>query len=213
MTSPRQPTGRRRLPTGERRAQLVDIASRLFRERGYHHVGMRDIADAADIKSASLYHHFRSKTDLLQAIVESVSEDLIASQEPFARAARDEGRSGGELLAALLRRQIVYLCEHADALWVADREINSLPSEVIAKVQRSRRRYQRTIAALIADGVRTGELRSSAPDLVAFAALDMVNGLSRWYRPERGRSLENVADGYVALIIKDLLGGRLEPGG
>lgn len=213
MTSPIQPAGRRRLPTGERRAQLVDIASRLFRERGYHHVGMRDIADAANIKSASLYHHFRSKTDLLQAIVESVSEDLIASQEPFARAARDEGQSSGGLLALLLRRQIIYLCEHADALWVADREINSLPPEVIANVQRSRRRYQRTIAALIADGIRAGELRSSAPDLVAFAALDMVNGLSRWYRPQRGRSLESVADDYVALIIKDLLGGRLEPRG
>ncbi|MFF4796604.1 TetR/AcrR family transcriptional regulator [Streptomyces sp. NPDC001276] len=207
MTSPRKSTGRQRLPTDERRAQLVDIASRLFREHGYHHVGMRDIADAANVKSASLYHHFRSKTDLLQAIVESVSEDFIASQEPFARAARDEEQCSGEFLAVLLRRQIIYLCEHADALWVADREINSLPPDVIAHVQRSRRHYQRTIAALIADGIRSGELRSSAPDLVALAALDMVNGVSRWYRPGRGRSVEQVADDYVALIIKDLLGG------
>jgi AcrR family transcriptional regulator len=207
--SPRaRPPERLRLPTDERRAQLVAIASRLFRERGYHHVGMRDIADAAHIKSASLYHHFSSKTELLQAIVESVSEDFIATQEPFIRAVRNsDGESRAELLAGLLRRQIIYLCENADALWVADREITSLPPEVAAGIQRSRRRYQRTIATLISDGIARGELRSRAPDLVALATLDLVNGLSRWYRPRRGQTVDQVADEYVDMIIKDLLGG------
>lgn len=208
MTTPGPSPDRRRLPAQERRAQLVVIASRLFRERGYHQVGMRDIADAAHIKSASLYHHFGSKTELLQAIVESVSEDFIAAQKPFTRALRGKSEeSRAQLLAGLLRRQIIYLCEHADALWVADREINSLPPEVVTAIQRSRRRYQRTIADLIGEGIARGELRSRTPDLAAVATMDLVNGVSRWYRPDRGRPVEQVADEYVTMIIEDLLGG------
>jgi len=206
MTRSEQPAARMRLPSDERRAQLVAMASQLFRDRGYHQVRMRDIADAAHIKAASLYHHFSSKTELLQAIVETVSEDFIAIQQPFAATTLDRGTSRAELLASLLRRQILYLWEHADALWVADREIQSLPPDVVADIQRSRRRYQRAIADLITEGIRHGEMRSHAPDLVALAALDLVNGVSRWFRPRRGRGIEQVADEYVTMIMKDLLG-------
>ena len=44
---------------------LVALASRLFRERGYHGVGMRTLAEAADMQAASLYHYFRNKEELL----------------------------------------------------------------------------------------------------------------------------------------------------
>lgn len=208
MIVPGSAEARRRLPPLERRAQIVAIASKLFRERGYHEVGMREIADAAQIKSASLYHHFASKTDLLQAIVETVSQDFIRAEAPIVETSDEPDRSVTDRLAGVLKRQIVHLCTNADALWVADRELHLLPSSVIADIQRSRRSYQRLIGRLIAEGIKRGELQSRSPELVALAALDLVNGVSRWYRPRRGRSLEQLADDYVAIIVWDLLGAR-----
>ena len=41
-----------------RRAQLLDAAARLFRERGFHATSMRDIAKAVGMLSGSIYYHF-----------------------------------------------------------------------------------------------------------------------------------------------------------
>lgn len=60
-----QPVRRER----NRKAQLVGIAADLFRERGYHSVGVNDIAGAAGISGPAVYRHFRSKQEILTHVV------------------------------------------------------------------------------------------------------------------------------------------------
>jgi AcrR family transcriptional regulator len=47
------------------RTRLLDVAARLFIERGYSAVSMRDIATAAELSKGAVYGHFRSKGQLL----------------------------------------------------------------------------------------------------------------------------------------------------
>ena len=54
----------------ETRDQILDLAERAIRLRGYHAVSFRDIADEMGIKSASIHYHFRHKEDLGVAMVE-----------------------------------------------------------------------------------------------------------------------------------------------
>ncbi|WP_317056156.1 TetR/AcrR family transcriptional regulator [Roseovarius rhodophyticola] len=54
----------------ETRDQILDLAERAIRLRGYHAVSFRDIADELGIKSASIHYHFRHKEDLGVAMVE-----------------------------------------------------------------------------------------------------------------------------------------------
>src|SRR3546814_19117945 len=56
------------------RSQLLDTAARLFAERGYKAVSMRDIAKLVGVTQATLYYHFRDKADLLEATLASVVE-------------------------------------------------------------------------------------------------------------------------------------------
>jgi AcrR family transcriptional regulator len=53
-----------------RRQQLLDVAARLFRERGYHVTSMRDIAREVGMLSGSIYYHFPSKEEMLLAVYE-----------------------------------------------------------------------------------------------------------------------------------------------
>jgi AcrR family transcriptional regulator len=53
-----------------RRQQLLDVAARLFRERGYHVTSMRDIAREVGMLSGSIYYHFSSKEEMLLAVYE-----------------------------------------------------------------------------------------------------------------------------------------------
>jgi AcrR family transcriptional regulator len=67
--------------------RILDTASRLFYDQGYHVTGINQIIDEADIARASLYNHFPSKTDLLLAYLDRTHEqwfrDLDRFLQPF----------------------------------------------------------------------------------------------------------------------------------
>src|ERR671930_412692 len=63
--------------TNDRRAELLDIAARLFAERGLRATTVRDIADAAGILSGSLYHHFDSKESMVDEILRRFLDTLF----------------------------------------------------------------------------------------------------------------------------------------
>jgi AcrR family transcriptional regulator len=54
----------------ERRRELIDTAERLFMERGYEHTAISDIVKELNIAQGTLYYYFRSKEDILEAVVE-----------------------------------------------------------------------------------------------------------------------------------------------
>jgi AcrR family transcriptional regulator len=56
-----------------RRAELVDVALRLFAERGFRGTTIADIATATGTAHGLVYHYFRSKDELLEAILERYS--------------------------------------------------------------------------------------------------------------------------------------------
>lgn len=66
---------------GATRERILDEAFSLFAERGYHAVPVRDIAEAAGIKDASLYNHFPSKQAMFDAIIE---RELARVRDAFA---------------------------------------------------------------------------------------------------------------------------------
>ncbi|MFT3714363.1 MAG: TetR/AcrR family transcriptional regulator [Gordonia sp. (in: high G+C Gram-positive bacteria)] len=68
-----------RLPRSARRRQLLDAASEIFVERGYHSAGMDEIAAAAGVSKPVLYQHFPSKLDLYIAVVDAHGEKLVAA--------------------------------------------------------------------------------------------------------------------------------------
>jgi AcrR family transcriptional regulator len=69
-----------------RRGQILDAARREFARRGYEATTVRDIAQAVDIRPSSLYRHFGSKQEILEAIVDRYSGQLLVGYEAVAAA-------------------------------------------------------------------------------------------------------------------------------
>jgi AcrR family transcriptional regulator len=78
---------RKRLPSNERRATIVEAAGRLFGERGYDATRLDDIAAAAGVTKPILYRHFDGKQALYLALLERHRDDLAS----FAAVIPDEG--------------------------------------------------------------------------------------------------------------------------
>jgi AcrR family transcriptional regulator len=71
-----------RLQVDERRRQVVEAGSRLFAEHSFEEISMRQIAAAAGISKALLYHYFPSKIELFKAAVAERSAELQRVIEP-----------------------------------------------------------------------------------------------------------------------------------
>ncbi len=71
-----------RLQVDERRRQLIDAGSRAFSEHAYEDLSMREIAEAAGVSKALLYHYFPSKIDLFKAAVGEKAQEIRAAIEP-----------------------------------------------------------------------------------------------------------------------------------
>ncbi len=85
----------------ETQRKILDVAFRLFSEKGYDHTTIQNIVDALGMSKGAVYHHFKSKEDILDHLydryyVDSKMSDLL----------EDPSRTGLEKLRELLRRQL-----------------------------------------------------------------------------------------------------------
>ncbi|MFH8346288.1 TetR/AcrR family transcriptional regulator [Streptomyces sp. NPDC018045] len=72
-------TGRRERKKTRTRQALADAAVRLFTERGFDHVGVREVAEAADVSLSTLFKHFPSKEALVFDLDADIESDLVAA--------------------------------------------------------------------------------------------------------------------------------------
>lgn len=143
-----QQSGRRERKKAATRQKIADTALRLFLERGYDAVGIRDVAAEADVAVTTLFSHFASK----EALVFEQDEDF---EHRLTRAVTD--RAPHEPLIPALRREILALVRHctADSAAPIWRMIDASPA--LRKYDESvRLRHAEALAtAIAADPTRT----------------------------------------------------------
>ncbi|WP_338933358.1 helix-turn-helix domain-containing protein [Streptomyces netropsis] len=73
------PTGRRERKKAQTRKALADAALELFLDRGYDQVGVKDVADAADVSVTTLFKHFPCKEALVFDLDQDIEAALVAA--------------------------------------------------------------------------------------------------------------------------------------
>ncbi len=86
---------RTRLPTDERRAQLLALGRSIFNERAYDEVSIDDIAAAASISKGLLYHYFPNKKQFYVEVVRAAADELIETTAPVAALPPDQRLAHG----------------------------------------------------------------------------------------------------------------------
>ncbi|MEK7682962.1 MAG: helix-turn-helix domain-containing protein [Chloroflexota bacterium] len=65
------------------REDIILSAAQIFREKGYHATSMQDIANSVQLQKGSLYHHIRSKQEILLEILDRALAVLIGDLQPI----------------------------------------------------------------------------------------------------------------------------------
>jgi TetR/AcrR family transcriptional regulator, cholesterol catabolism regulator len=187
-----------------RRRAIEDVASGLFRERGYAATSVRDIARALDIQGASLYAHMTSKEDVLWAIVDRAAS---AFEEAADRTmAREAGvpTDATARLGALVRAHVGVVVADPELASVFVHEWRHLSGNRRDAILARRDAYERRFRQLIRRGVAAGDFVPTDPALAATFLLTALNGIAGWYRPDGRLAARRIADHYADLAVRTL---------
>jgi AcrR family transcriptional regulator len=172
--------------------EVLDVAARIFAEKGYRGTSLNEIAEALGMNKASLYYYVRSKEDLLRRLILRAGRHLRdVAQDP------ELGRLPAlAALERLVREHCRVAFEHRHELGVLVQQRRHLELGRLEEVSARERAYVEHLKSVIARGVDEGSFRRVDPAIAAQFVLDTVNGLLRWYRPEgragRGAVAEEV---------------------
>lgn len=178
------------------RLVILDAAVARFERVGYHGASIRDIAAEADVTSASIYYHFKSKQQILQEIMIEILGDVIEETRAAVLGAGDQPE---DQLTALVRRWIEFHVERQSEALIGNSEIRSLDGPGHDRVVALRDEQERIFLAVIDRGVAEGAFHTPIPREAARAILNMGRAVVAWYRVDGPTSPSNFADQYAEL--------------
>jgi len=192
-----------RPPLAERspydRDRVVDVAVKVFTERGYDGTSMADIARALGVHKSSIYHHVASKEQLLE---DAVKRALNALHGVLAEPGATSG-TAVERLRYVVERTVEIMVRQLPEVTVLLRIRGNTPTErwAIARRRDFDRAVQRIVAAAIAEGDLRIDLDTA---LVTRLIFGMSNSVTEWYQPGGRLSARDMAGAIEAIIFEGL---------
>jgi AcrR family transcriptional regulator len=178
---------------------LLDVAVRVFLERGYDGASLDNVAHAAGITKASIYYHVRSKEELLMRGVGRAFDALFAVlEEPQASKGRAVDR-----LRHVIRRTVEITAEMTPevALLLRVRGNTRVERKILAR----RREFDHLMAQLFAEAQKEKGIRGDLDARLATRLLfGMLNSVTEWYRREGALRARELADAIFRIAFEGL---------
>lgn len=177
----------------------MSCAADLFARQGVAATTVREIAEAVGILSGSLYHHFASKDDIVDAIVSSFMDDL-AGRYDAVLASADDPR---EKLVGLVRASIETTADHPHATEIYQNDARYLQGQdAPTDVRKNARSIRSAWIDVLEQGVASGVFRDDVPVKVVYPLLrDGLWLTARWFKPTRDYGHDQLAADYVKVFV------------
>ena len=188
---------------GNRRAELIRAAGKLFVEKGFDATTIRDIADAVGMRSGSPFYHFKSKQDMLKSVmIEGLQAALTAQQAAIAGVRGAEAR-----FRALIKSHLRIILEDHTEFPVLLYEWRALTDDSRAEVIAVKDRYEAVWQSVLKELMKAGLLKDDGrvTRLLLFGAF---NWTVQWYRPDGEFTIDDIAERAVDLYLCPQAEGR-----
>ncbi|MFG0379671.1 TetR/AcrR family transcriptional regulator [Pseudomonas sp. zbq_18] len=181
------------------RGKLLQTAAHLFRSKGYERTTVRDLASAVGIQSGSIFHHFKSKDEILRAVM----EETVIYNTALLRAALEEAQGPRERVLALIRCELQSIMGGTgEAMGVLVYEWRSLSEEAQAYILSLRDTYEQIWLDVLGEA-RAAGFFSADPFILRRFLTGALSWTTTWFRPGGKVSLDQLAEQALTLVIKD----------
>lgn len=181
------------------RDRVVDVAVKVFTERGYDSTTMADIASALGIHKTSIYHYVSGKEQLLD---DAVKRALNALHGMLAEPGASEGRAV-DRLDYVVMRTVEIMVRQLPEVTVLLRIRGNTPTERWAVSRR--RDFDRAVQRLVGSAIAEGDLRDDLDTaIVTRLIFGMSNSVTEWYQPGGRLSAQDVAAAIEKVVFEGL---------
>ncbi|MFE1170836.1 TetR/AcrR family transcriptional regulator [Streptomyces sp. NPDC058773] len=183
---------------------LLAVAVEVFNERGYDGTSMEHLSKAAGISKSSIYHHVRSKEELLRRAISRALDGLFGVLEEPAAV---QGRAI-ERLEHVTRRVAEVLMDELPYVTLLLRVRGNTDTERWAMERR--REFDHEVSDLLKQAAADGDLRDDVDIRLATRLLfGMINSIVEWYRPGRGGAVSR--DEVAEAVVRTAFAGLRKP--
>jgi TetR/AcrR family transcriptional regulator, cholesterol catabolism regulator len=185
-----------------RRQEILDAATTVFAAKGIVAATVRDISDRCGIHSGSLYHHFKSKEEMIAEILVPVVSSLLETFDHIVAQTDDPI----EILSRCIAAAVAQTAANPDVarmLQQNEQQIRDYPG--LDEVVRQRRSMRERIERAIVNGISSGKFRRDIdPRVASMTLFDCVLGAYRHLKPIGDYNAEELTQQLIALNLQGL---------
>lgn len=182
-----------------RKDQIIDVAAKLFKEKGYEATSMRDIASDLNIEAASIYHHFNSKEQLLETICFFMANKYITAIQEV----NDIYFNAEEKLKQAIKNHVELIAENLYFSAVFIKEWRSLSEPKLSEFVALRNQYEQGMLQILKQGEEEDVFEPTDKKFASLTILGAVNWMIEWYNPTGSMNANEIA----AKLSDFILGG------
>jgi TetR/AcrR family acrAB operon transcriptional repressor len=187
------------------RQDLLDAALQVFSRQGYQAARLQDIAQAAGVTRGAIYHHFGSKAELFNSLMDEAS----AQESGAVEAAIAEGGSLVEIMTRIMTYSLALLQESNRLRQVFEISMFKAGTDPELQLVRLKRAEQTEVlvnntADIMAQGIASGELRPDLdPHTLARSFIAYQNGVATlWLTNRQAFSLSEQAADFADIFMR-----------
>ena len=184
-----------------RKEEIVIVAAKLFKERGYSAVSMRDIAQQMDIKAASLYNHIKGKQEILSTLILHVARAFTNSTHQIT----SENSSPLTRLKKLIAVHIDITFQNPDAIAALNNDWMHLDGQDLLDFIAMRDRYEENFRSIIKQGIQKQQIRAKEPEVILFSILSTLRTLYLWNEKRGKLEVDVLKQELVAVLISGMV--------
>lgn len=185
----------------DRKSEIVTIAAQLFKEKGYSAVTMRDLAQAMDIKAASLYNHIKSKQEILVLMIIAIAEEYTETIRTIA--ASEE--TSVEKIDKVIQLHIDITVRNPDALASLNNDWMHLPDAELQYFLQMREEYEDIFRAIVKKGITDGEIKNYNAEVIIFSILSTIRTLYLWYGKKRNFNANVLKTNLKKILLEGII--------
>jgi AcrR family transcriptional regulator len=185
----------------DKREAILAAAWRLIRHYGYGKTTIAEIAEGAGVGKGTVYLYFKSKEEIMLALVDATSQRI---QQDLEAIADGEGPATARLRACLLHR-VLTLHDLVQRYPHGEEVITSFKPAIARHIEQHLHRQGNLLAELIREGVDAGEMASDDPQGTGELLAELFELLTPpYYRLAARAELERFAGQTVDLLLRGL---------
>lgn len=185
----------------ERKSEIITIASQLFREKGYSAITMRDIAQAMDIKAASLYNHIKSKQEILVLIIIEIAEEFTTVMNEIV----SSEVSSIEKIKKVIHLHIDITLRNPDALACLNNDWMHLEDKDLNYFLKMRTDYEENFRKIVKQGIASEQIKNLNQEVIIFSTLSTLRTLYLWYNKAKSLNDKVLKKDLEEILLKGIV--------